>query len=474
MKTFANGTALPALLLLLAGCSAVPNDPRPDTFAAPPAYRHADRDRSAAPPAAIDTPWWSAFADPALASLIEQATRDNPDLAAAAARLAQAQALIGQARSQQRPQVGAGAQLERGRTGDGSATRSQAGLGLTLDFEVDLFGRLAGITDTALLDAQSQAAVVGAVRVAVQAAVAQTYFAVRAAEREQRLVAGTAEAYRGTLALTERRFAAGDVAELEVVRIRGELAATEAEVQALQRSRATLEHALAALVGAAPSSLALAEAAGDPVTLPAVPVGLPSELLQRRADVVAADLDLQAAHRRVGVARSAWFPSLALTGSGGVASSDLSELLTRGARAWGVGALLSLPIFDGGRREAGVQQAQGALDEAHARYRSQVLSALREVDDQLVALQTLNEQARVQAVAVAAAARASALSSTRWRNGLVSQLELLDAQRSELRYRRAALQVDAAREQATVALVRALGGGWAPQTVMASSGRRKE
>ncbi len=235
MKTFANGTALPALLLLLAGCSAVPNDPRPDTFAAPPAYRHADRDRSAAPPAAIDTPWWSAFADPALASLIEQATRDNPDLAAAAARLAQAQALIGQARSQQRPQVGAGAQLERGRTGDGSATRSQAGLGLTLDFEVDLFGRLAGITDTALLDAQSQAAVVGAVRVAVQAAVAQTYFAVRAAEREQRLVAGTAEAYRGTLALTERRFAAGDVAELEVVRIRGELAATAAEVPAQQR-----------------------------------------------------------------------------------------------------------------------------------------------------------------------------------------------------------------------------------------------
>jgi outer membrane protein, multidrug efflux system len=133
-----------------------------------------------------------------------------------------------------------------------------------------------------------------------------------------------------------------------------------------------------------------------------------------------------------------------------------------------------LPIFDGGRREAGVQQARAALAEAHARYRSQVLTALREVDDQLVALQTLNEQARVQAVAVGAAARASALSSTRWRNGLVSQLELLDAQRSELRYRRAALQVDAAREQSTVALVRALGGGWAPQMIMASSGQRKE
>ena len=167
-----------------------------------------------------------------------------------------------------------------------------------------------------------------------------------------------------------------------------------------------------------------------------------------------------AAQARVGVAKAAWFPSIALTGNGGYASSEIGDLFKWSARAWGVGALLSLPVFDGGRREAGVQGARAQMDAAVAQYREQVLVAFRDVEDQLSALRLLGEQAQAQARAVDAAARTTALSGVRYRNGLVSQLELLDAQRSELRNRRQAVEVRSAQYQATVGLVRALGGGW--------------
>jgi len=191
-----------------------------------------------------------------------------------------------------------------------------------------------------------------------------------------------------------------------------------------------------------------------------IPAGVPSTVLTRRPDVAAAQSSLLAAQQRVGVAKAAWFPSLSLTASGGYASSELSDIFKWSARAWGVGALLALPIFDGGRREAGIQNARGEMDAALAQYREQVLVAFKDVEDQLAALRLLAEQAQAQGRAVDSAARTTALSDTRYRNGFVSQLDLLDAQRSELRNRRQALQVRAAQYQATVGLVRAIGGGW--------------
>jgi multidrug efflux system outer membrane protein len=169
-----------------------------------------------------------------------------------------------------------------------------------------------------------------------------------------------------------------------------------------------------------------------------------------------------AAQARVGVAQAAWFPDIALTGSGGYASTDLGDLFKWSARSWGIGALLSLPIFDGGRRDAGVKNASAELDAALAGYREQVLVAFKDVEDQLSALRLLADQSEAQSRAVASASRATVLSDIRYRSGLVSQLDLLDARRSELRNRREALQVRAAQYQATVGLVRALGGGWEP------------
>lgn len=194
--------------------------------------------------------------------------------------------------------------------------------------------------------------------------------------------------------------------------------------------------------------------------LPSVPPGVPATVLTRRPDVSAAQNAVLSAQARVGVAQAAWFPDISLTGAAGYASPEIGDLFKWSARSWGVGALLSLPIFDGGRREAGVQGANAQLDGALANYRNQVLVAFQEVEDQLSAIRILQEQSVVQAQAVTSAQRATSLSDTRYRNGYISQLDLLDARRSELRNRRQALQVKSAQYQAAVGLIRAIGGGW--------------
>jgi multidrug efflux system outer membrane protein len=360
------------------------------------------------------------------------------------------------------PQVGLGAGVARGNgplvSVDGRP-RTITNIGADLSYEVDLFGRLAQGSRAANLDAQAREALLQSTRLLVQAEVAQTYLALRALDAERALVRRTVTAYQGTLDLTERRYRAGDVAELDVSRARTEVAATESEALALDRRRAELEHALAVLVGEVSSDFTLREAEWG-TALPVIPAGVPSTVLTRRPDVSAAQSTLLAAQQRVGVAKAAWFPSVALTAQGGYASSELSDIFKWSARAWGVGALLSLPIFDGGRREAGIQNARGEMDAALAQYRQQVLVAFRDVEDQLSSLRLLAEQAQAQARAVNSASRSTALSDARYRNGFVSQLDLLDAQRSELSNRRQALQVRSAQYQATVGLVRALGGGW--------------
>jgi outer membrane protein, multidrug efflux system len=331
--------------------------------------------------------------------------------------------------------------------------------GADLSYEVDVFGRLSHASKAAVLDATSREALLHSTRLLIQAQVAQTYLALRAIDSERDLVKTTLNTYRETLALTERRWRAGDVAELEVARSATEVAATESEGLALDRRRAELEHALAVLVGETPAAFALAPAEWT-TSLPIIPAGVPSTLLTRRPDVSAAQYSMLAAQTRVGVAKAAWFPNISLTASGGYASAELSDLFMWSSRAWALGALAALPILDGGRRKAGVQAAGAELDAALASYRDQVLVAFKDVEDQLAALRLLNEQAEAQARAVASAGRTTSLSSARYRAGYVSQLELLDAQRSELRNRREALQVRSARYQSTVALVRALGGAW--------------
>ena len=453
---------LSLIFLFLAACAT--SLPKIDEAKLPPVPAEFKESFTIAAPAEAQPrgEWWRTFSDPVLDELIARAERANTDIRVAAARLAQARAFVRATDADRALQASVAASARRAQGiigGDAGPARNLFAGGVDLGYEVDLFGRLAYAADAATLDAQAREALLQSTRLLVQAQVAQAYLALRALDTERDLVRTTVHAFRETLALTERRWRAGDVAELDVARAATEVAATESDALALDRRRAELEHALAVLVGELPSSFSI-PAAEWRSALPAIPAGIPGTMLTRRPDVAAAQNAMLAAQARAGVAAAAWFPNITLTASGGYASTELSDLFQWSSRAWLVGALFSLPVLDGGRRQAGVDAAAAELDGAVARYREQVLVAFKDVEDQLAALRLLAEQAEAQGRAVAAARRSTSLSDARYRAGYVSQLELLDAQRSELRNRREALQVRSARYQSTVALVRALGGGW--------------
>jgi multidrug efflux system outer membrane protein len=470
MKSIFKNKLLPLVAaLVLAGCASTSSFAPTTAPAAPAAFKEDGGARfvNAAPAEAqARGEWWKTFSDPLLDDLVARAAAGNTNLQTAAARVAEARALLREAQAGLLPQVGASAGVQRatippGQGGSPGQAVTVGSTGLAASWEPDLFGKISKARDAASLDAQSRAALLQSTRLVVQSDVAQAYFGLRALDAQRALVRQTVEAYRDTLRLTERRYQAGDVAELDLARVQSEVASTTSQALALDRERALAEHALAVLLGEVPSRFTLPE--GDwNGALPTVPAGVPSAVLTRRPDVAAAQLAMQAAEARAGVARKAWFPDIALTANGGYASTDVGDLFKWSARAWGVGALLSLPVFDGGRREAGVQQTNAQWDVAAASYREQVLAAFRDVEDQLASLRLLADQAGAQKQAVDAAARATVLSDTRYRNGLVSQLELLDARRSELADRRAAVQVRAAQYQATIGLIRALGGSWGP------------
>jgi multidrug efflux system outer membrane protein len=449
-------------VLLIAGCATSLPEIEPEKL--PPTPAEFKENWAIAAPAAAQPrgEWWKAFNDPVLEDLVVRAERANTSVQTAAARLAQARAIARITDADRALQASAGVSARRAAGiigGDAGPARNLFAAGVDLSYEVDLFGRLSHASQAAVLDAQSREALLQSTRLLIQAQVAQAYLALRALDEESALVRSTVAAYRETLALTERRWRAGDVAELDVARSSTEVSATESEALALDRRRAELEHALAVLLGEAPSQFSIAVQSWE-TALPAIPAGVPSTVLARRPDVSAAQSTLAAAQARVGVAKAAYLPRIALTASGGYASPELSDLFEWSSRAWLIGAIASLPILDGGRRKAGIESSSAELEGAVAAYREQVLVAFRDVEDQLSALRLLAEQSEAQSRAVASARRTTSLSDARYRAGYVSQLELLDAQRSELRNRREALAVRSARYQSTVALVRALGGSW--------------
>lgn len=455
--------------LVLAGCATSASIDPSSLPAAPASFKEStSTSRSinasvsaARTPSQAQGQWWKVFSDPVLDQLVDQASHNNNSVQIAAGRLAQARAISGLTDANRSLQVGLGAGATRQKNSTtGYVAQTAVSAGANLSYEVDLFGKLAAATDAAALDAASREALLHSTQLLVQADVAQTYLSLRAIDSERSLVRETLQAYRETLRLTEVRFKEGDVAELDLVRVRSEVASTESEAIALDQRRAQLEHSLAVLVGEVASNFGVAPVEWATI-LPVIPAGVPSTVLTRRPDIAAAQSSMLAAQARVGVAKAAWFPSFSLTANGGYATPEIRDLFTMSAQSWGVGALLSLPLFDGGRREAGVQNARAELNIALANYREQVLIAFRDVEDQLSSLRLLAERSEAQLRSVASSSRATALSDTRYRNGLIGQLELLDAQRSELRNRREALQVRAAQYLSTVGLIRALGGGWA-------------
>lgn len=469
-----------AAALVLAGCSVAPRYERPDvgvgTAFKETVPESAQWKRAEPGDALARGEWWTVFDDTTLNDLQQAATRANPTLKVGLARLAQARAAAGAAGAARFPQVEGGVGVARGRASPVSLglpddtrvspqTIYRAQLGAS--YEVDLFGRVANTVAAAQADVAQSEALYRSLLLSIHADVAQTYLALRGLDAEIALLSDTVRLREEGLTLVDRRFKAGEIAELDVARARTELATTRAERVALERSRTALAHALAVLVGRAPAEL---DVAARPLAFTplAVPAGLPSQLLERRPDIAAAEQAMAAANARIGVAKAAWFPRLTLTGLLGLEAGEAGNLFNASSRTWALGPVagtaLALTIFDGGRRAAGVQGAEAVFDETAATYRQTVLTAVREVEDGLSGLRLLAAQAREQADSIDAARRAAALSTSRYRAGYVNYLEVIDAERQVLATQRGLTQIERERALATVALVRALGGGWADVT----------
>jgi multidrug efflux system outer membrane protein len=299
----------------------------------------------------------------------------------------------------------------------------------------------------------------------VQADVAQAYFGIRQADDELRVLRETVTSRVETLRLVQRRFDAGDISELDLAQAKTEVGLAQTQVYGVERQRAQLENGLAVLLGKAPASFSLAPAT-LPTALPSIPPGLPSTLLERRPDVAAAGRVMAASNARIGVAKAAFFPVLRITGLAGFESNDLSELFQYSSRVWALGplfgTLLTMPIFDGGRNQANLDRSYAVLEESVGAYRQTVLGAFAEVEDNLVALRTLAGQAEATGESLQSATRALQVAESRYRAGATSYLQVVDGQRTLLVVQRLDAQIRGARAASTVALIRALGGGWNP------------
>src|SRR5258706_2915725 len=405
--------------------------------------------------------WWLVFADDRLNGLIDEAARANPTLTIALARVKEARAIAGLVDSDRGFHLNAG--FGPTRQGDANSTGTQWRGQVNASYEVDLFGRLADSSRAARLDAEAQAAAYQSVLLALQADVAQQYFAIRSLDSELDELDKTIQLRKEALRLVRHRYDAADTSELDVAQAMTELATTQAEQERVDGSRAQRDHALAILLGKAPAQFTLAAAPLQYVPV-SVPAGLPSDLLQRRPDIAQAQRQLAAASARIGAAKAAFFPSLSLTGTAGYESTELHDLFKWSSRSWVLGPVLgtalSLPILDGGRNRANLARADAGYESLVANYRQQVLLGFQEVEDNLSALRTLDRQIRFESEAVSSAKLAARLAESRYRNGSASYFEVIDAQRSSLAAERAESRSAGQRAVASVGLIRALGGGW--------------
>jgi multidrug efflux system outer membrane protein len=414
--------------------------------------------------------WWRAFDDEALTALIKEATENNQNLGVAAARVKQARAIVGIAEADRIPQLdfGVGGQRERVSPIEANLPRGTPiapanvySARLSASYEVDLFGRVTSSVEAARSDAGAIDALYLSVLLSLQADVAQTYFRLRSLDAELATVNQTVRLREESVRITQLRFDLGDIGEFDLSRARTELSTSRAEAIGVQRQRAAAEHALAVLLGKPAASFS---APDDPMLdlarLPLIPPGLPSSLLERRPDIASAQRNMEAANARIGIARSAMFPALNVNAAGGGVGSSFADVFKWSSRSWLLGAQLALPLIDGRRIRSDITRSEGALEEAVASYRQSVLVAFAEVEDNLSSLRILVEQSAQIEAAVVTSRRSTDLAQKLYDAGRSSYLELLDAQRNQAIVERTAVQLRGDRAITTVALIRALGGGW--------------
>lgn len=465
--------AVVAVALMLGGCwSLAPRYERPPIEL--PAQWVGSEDRSSA---ALSVQWWKVYSDPLLDQLVEEAFVHNANLALAVARVDEARALAGFARSELFPFLDAGADRSRTQSSLRTSMPLPPGTerktdsyraGLNVSYELDLWGRLRDASAAARAELLATQAAHETVRLAVAADVTQGYFALRAYDEQIAATRRSIETRGEALALQKLRYEAGVISEFEYRQLEAEVLAARAQLPTIERSRAQQENALALLLGKSPRVIfagASIEAVVSPDMAPAlptsiVPPGLPSELLLRRPDLAEAEQRLIAAQARIGVARAAYFPSITLTGFYGSESAVLSDLFTGPAGAWRAAAALTQPIFGFGRATRQVEAANARQRQAVAQYQRAIQNAFREVRDAIVTQTKTREQFEAEDLRVAALTQSLRLAELRYRNGITSQLEMLDAERNLLSARLNRSEALRAQRAAIADLFKSLGGGW--------------
>ena len=455
-------------VLLLSGCAVGPKYQRPSAEV-PPAYKEVGNWKTAEPSEQkLGGNWWEIFQDAQLNELEQQVNISNQNLKIAQAQFTQARALLRYNRADYFPTIAAAPSATRTRVSgnrppqgalSNGKTTSDFQLPLDLSYEIDAWGRVRNNVESYRAEAQASAADLATVNLSVHAQLALFYFQARSLDAQEQLLNSTVAQYEQALQINEDRFKGGVGSEVEVEQARTQFETTRAQAVDVGVQRSQYEHAVAVLIGIPPSSFTL-----PPLPLrtppPAIPAGLPSELLERRPDIASAERLVAAANARIGVAKAAYYPLLNLGAAGGFESGAITTLLSGPSVLWSVGPAALFTIFDGGRRHAASDQTVAAHDQTVAAYRETVLTSFQQVEDNLAALRILEQEAQTQHVAVVAAQKSLELSLTRYNGGVTSYLEVTVAQSAALSDEVTAVNILGRRMVAAVQLVQALGGGW--------------
>ncbi len=458
--------------MLLAGCTVGPKyerpvPPTPPTFseAPPSSFVEVNGWKPGQPrDDKLRADWWQVFGIPELNDLESRVDSSNWTLKGAEARFREARTLIAINRSGLWPNVSAGPSISGNRLSRTTNSGSTGAYGLLtapfdFTYEVDLWGRIRHSVNAAREEAQASAADMETVRLSLHSELAVDYFEMRSLDAQDHLLNETIEAFGKALELTRHRFDGGLASKAEVAQARTQVETARAQEIGVGVARAQFEHAIAVLVGRNPGEVKFAPAplASTP---PAVPAALPSELLERRPDIAGAERRMAEANENIGIARAAFFPSLLLSAAGGFQGGRLVNWLDWPSRFWAVGPTMLQTVFDAGRRRAVAESAQAVYDQTLAAYRQAALTAFREVEDNLSSLRILEQQAAAQRVAVQAAEESLNLSLTRYKGGLVTYLDVVSAQDIALQNESTELDLLRRRMEASVLLIKALGGGW--------------
>lgn len=465
-----------ALSLLLSGCAIGPDYQRPQ-LTTPEQFKQIAGWTAAVPSDALERgAWWELYGDAELSGLVGRLNLSNQNLAASEAQYRQARALVRGARAAFYPSLSSSAGVTRAGQGGGDSTlRTSDGfsvggsnaasisksydLSLNAAWELDIWGKLRRSLESSRAGFAASAADLAALKLSLQAELVQTYLQLRVLDDQQRLLDATVAAYARSLRLTENQYNAGIVPKSDVSQALTQLRSTEAQAIDLKWQRAQLEHAIAVLIGVPPSELSIAVREQLPV-LPTIPVALPSQLLERRPDVAAAERRVIAANAEIGVAEAAWYPDLTLSATGGYRGSSFADWVSLPNRFWSLGPQLALSLFDGGARRAELERSEAAYDQTVAQYRQAVLDSFREAEDYLVQLRVLEQEAVYQQQALDAARESLRLIENQYQAGTVDFNSVVNVQATALTNERSNLTLLGSRLTASVQLIAALGGGW--------------